>query len=605
MTGWADIQQLEWSHPWWVLLALQPLLMMLLLKQRRNQVLHYADAHLLAWVVRGSLGLRHGFWRKLLNVLAWLLLGCAMAGPRLPLVGDNGQNGTERQVVQRHEMDIMVVLDVSPSMMARDVSPQRLQRAKLKLLDLLPRLHGERLGLIAFSGSAGLVMPLSRDYAAMAYYLKLAEPALFDKMGTSISAALDLAVRSMPIEKSPHRALLLLTDAETSALSGPAGTALWASAEKLGRAGVKLFILGVATTEGAPIPLENGNNLVEEGAEVVSRMDTAGFTALAKLSGGKFATVEDGDGDLRALYDDGLLALPGGRQSAENVVAWQELYGRFLFPALLLFAILHFPFDWKALRLKMSFVSALLLIIMQGNNEVQATEIEAYTAYGTHKHVLAQSLYARLQGYNARMGEGAAAYRRKDYQYATRQFSEALLEAGDVKQRERAMYNLGNSYFMAGGFRAAADAFKGVLQYAPENQAARANLALAAGKLAVLGRAGKKTQGIEGRRGRQTGGSLGQDASDKTLFMEEDDKKKGKTPSAFDDLRRGENARLGAGEKVLAGSTAMLQGDSEQSYQAALKKLELSRDNPAALHKALITIEAAKEYTPQLEMPPW
>ena len=599
--NFAGLLQLDWSHPWWALLALQPLLMMLLLKLRSNQVLHYADAHLLAWVVRGSLVMGQDILSKLLNLLAWLLLGCALAGPRLPLV-----SGNEREATQRHEMDIMVLLDVSPSMMAQDVSPQRLQRAKLELLDLLPRLHGERLGLIAFSGSAGLVMPLSRDYSAVRYYLQMAEPALFDKTGTAIVSALDLAARKMPVETSPHRAILLLTDAETSALSGPAGTALWEAADRLRQANIKLFILGVGTAAGATIPLENGNNLVEEGADVVSRMDADGFTALAKVSEGKFTVVADGEGDWRALYDNGLLALPGGRQSAENVQAWQELFARFLFPALLLFLIAHFPFNWKKIQLRRVTVPVLLLFMaIDFSREVHAAETEAYAAYRSHQHILAQTLYAGLHGYTARMGEGAAAYRRKDYQYAIRQFGAALLEARDAGQRERAMYNLGNSYFKAGGFRAAADAYTGVLKYAPDNQAARTNLALSAGKLAELGKSGKKVQGIQGRRGRQTGGSVGQDASDKTLFMEEDDKKKIKSAGARNDIAKGENARLGADEKIVAGSNAALQADNDLSYNAALKKLELTRDNPAALHKALITIDAAKEYVPQPEMPSW
>ena len=215
MINWAELTQLEWAQPWWALLALQPVMMALLLKLRRNQVMHYADAHLLAWVVRGNLGVKHGFWNRLINFAAWILLACAIAGPRLPLLGDN-----EQQVKQRHEMDIMVILDVSPSMQAQDISPQRLQRAKLELLDLLPRLHGERLGLVAFSGSAAQIMPLSRDYAALRYYLQIAEPALFDASGTAISSALELAMRKLPQDKTGSRAILLLTDAESSALSG-------------------------------------------------------------------------------------------------------------------------------------------------------------------------------------------------------------------------------------------------------------------------------------------------------------------------------------------------------------------------------------------------
>ena len=97
MMNWAALSQLEWTHPLWALLALQPLLMGLLLKLRRRQILHYADAHLLAWVVRGSAGVKQEKWRGLLNIAAWLLLAGALAGPRLPLVSD-----PQQQTIQRH-----------------------------------------------------------------------------------------------------------------------------------------------------------------------------------------------------------------------------------------------------------------------------------------------------------------------------------------------------------------------------------------------------------------------------------------------------------------------------------------------------------------------
>ena len=608
MMSWGELMQLEWSHPWWALLALQPVAMMLLLKLRHNQVLHYADAHLLAWVVRGSLGMRQDILNKFLNLVAWLLLGCAIAGPRLPLASDN-----EQQSVQRHEMDIMVVLDVSPSMMARDISPQRLQRAKLELLDLLPRLHGERLGLIAFSGSAGLVMPLSRDYAAMRYYLKLAEPALFETPGTAIASALDLAIRKMPLEKTP-RAILLLTDAETSALSGPAGSALWGSAERLRQSGISLYILGVGTAAGATIPTANGNSIVDEGVDVVSRMDQAGFAELASKTNGKFVVVADGDGDWRSLYDNGLLTIPGGRQPAESVQAWQEKYAIFLLPALLLFYIIHFPVKWKWKQVKEVVLPLILftMLLDMGVKDVNAsvsddatTETQAYAAYHSQKHTLAQALYADLHGYAARMGEGAAAYRRKDYQYAIRQFSAALLEAREVRQREQALYNLGNSYFMAGGYRAAADAFLGVLQYAPSNQDARANLALSAGKLSEIGKTGKKSQGILGRRGRETGGRLGQDASNQSLAMAADDEKKKQSSAAGRELAQDEKASLNSAEKSSSSSNMFAQSGNDSTFSVALKKLELARDNPADLHKALVKIEAAKVYIPKQEMSPW
>lgn len=597
LPGWA---QLEWSHPWWVLLALQPVVMTLLLKLRRNQVMHYADANLLAWVVRGSLGGGRNGWRKLMNFIAWLLLACALAGPRLPLISNHEQAATPR-----HDIDVKVILDVSPSMQAQDISPQRLQRAKLELLDLLPRLHGERVGLIAFSGSAGLIMPLSRDYAALRYYLQIAEPALFDVAGTALASALDLALHKLAADTSRKHAILLLTDAEASALSGPAGAAVWEAADRLKAADVRLYILGVGTAQGSTIPQDNGSNIVDEGVDVVSRLDQTGFTELAKKTNGKFALVADGDGDWRSLYDDGLLSLPGNQQHAENVHAWQELYASFLLPALLLFFLIHFPLKLGLLLSRLMGLMLVMVLAHAGVPDVYAAEAEAYAAYRSHNHTLAQTLYADVAGYSARMGEGAAAYRRKDYQYAIKQFSTALLESHSSRQREQALFNLGNSYFMVMGYRAAADAFLGVLHYAPDNQDARANLALAAGKLDETGKQGKKSQGVLGRRGRETGGAMGDDANDKALSMEPDDNKKDRMLRQDSSLADGEQAKLSSGKAQAAGLASSVQADDDVVYRVALKKLELNADLAAAMHKSLIRIEAAREYVPQLEMSPW
>ncbi len=602
MINWSLLMQLEWTQPWWALLALQPLIMSLLLKLRRQQILHYADEKLLPWAVRGNVDSKLGRWRWLLNFVAWLLLAGALAGPRLPLVA-----GPEQQASQQHELDIMVLLDVSPSMYAQDISPQRLQRAKLELLDLLPRLQGERVGLIAFSGSAGLLMPLSRDYAALRYYLQMAEPTLFDVPGTAIGSALELALHKLQQNNSAHTAILLLTDAETSALSGPAGAAAWQAADKLKQAGVPLYILGVGTTEGSLITLPEGNTIVSEGVDVVSSLDQSGFAALADKANGKFALAVDGEGDWRTLYDRGILSLPGGKPRLENVQLWHELYANFLLPALLLFFVLNFPFKFKKQPLKVlaGLVLSVAMFAGAGGHEVYAAEPDAYVAYQQHNHNLAQTLYGAVPGYAGRMGEGAAAYRRKDYQYAIRQFSNALLIAHGNKDREQALFNLGNSFYLAGGYRAAADAFLGVLKYAPTNQDARANLALAAGKLAALNKPGKKSNGIAGRRGREVGGAMGEDAENKALSMDDSNDKKEQKLRLLQELADAEMARLSKEAKLPggAGSSAVL--DRELTYRAALKKLELAADKPVMLHKALIKIEASREYVPQAEMPPW
>ena len=110
--------------------------------------------------------------------------------------------------------------------------------------------------------------------------------------------------------------------------------------------------------------------------------------------------------------------------------------------------------------------------------------------------------------------------------------------------------------------------------------------------------------GITGRSGQQTGGGLGEDATDKPLFMDPSGDKKDRVLGLGSELADIEKARLRSGEKA-AGLNSSTTGDGDIAYRAALKKLELATDNPVVLHKALIKIEAAREYVPPLEMPPW
>ena len=602
-----ELLQLEWRHPWWGLLVLQPLIMALLLKLRRTQVLHYADTHLLAWVVRGNFGANQNRWIKIIHLIAWLLLACAAAGPRLPLMSE----GSVQKQASRHEMDIMVVLDVSPSMQAQDISPDRLQRARLELQDWLLQLRGERLGLVAFSGGAGLLMPLSRDVAAFRYYLQLADSSLFEMPGTAMSDALALAQRKLLLqEKSASRAVLLVTDGDTSALSGPAGLAVQEAVANLKQAGIKLYILGIGTQAGAPIPLAKGGYVEQDGAQVISRQDQAGFSDLAQLTGGKFVTVEDGAGDWHKLYDNGLLALPGNHRPAENVHAWRELYPWFLLPALVLLFVISFPVRLKSIKP----VAVLLFLLMNAPVENMGLPLaeaadtgwqDAYNAYRSHNYTLAQTLYSQLYGYSARMGEGAAAYRRRDYLYAVRQYSLALLEAREVQQRAAALFNLGNSYYLAGNDRAAADAYVGVLRLVPANRNAAANLALVSAKLARQTKPDKFSAGILGRRGAQTGGDLGQDISGVPVSIEPSVAEKGPQVQPGAEPLAGENATSRQNRKQSDSGVSNQTIDTERFYRAALKKLELVADKPAVLQKEMIKVDPAHAPATPGEMQPW
>ncbi|TCV82533.1 vWA domain-containing protein [Sulfurirhabdus autotrophica] len=607
MISMGELSQLEWRNAWWGWLMLQPLAMLVLLKLKRAKVLHYADNHLHPWVMRGNFGLKQGVGRSLIFLFAWFLLACAAAGPRLPIINTSGQKTPS---YHQHTIDMMVVLDVSPSMQANDISPNRLQRAKLELQDLIPQLHGERIGLIAFSGSAGLVMPLTGDYSAFQYYLHLAEPGLFEVPGSAIAASLELARKKLLQEKAGGRAILLITDAEASAFSGAQGVALLESAKQLKKNRIPLYILGVGTKSGASIPLADGGVVEQDGVPVISRLDQPGFTSIAELTNGKFAQVEDGDADWQKIYEKGILTIPGSKLPAENVHAWQELYPWFLILSLVLFTWYFFPFRLN--RPKPVAAAVMLVLVLSvsnyGTSKAYAAESdwqEAYSAYRQKNYTLAQTLYTQLHGFEARMGEGAAAYRRKDYHYAVKQFSSALLQAKDIKQREKALFNLGNSYFQAGNYRASSDAYLGVLSYALGNPSARANLALSAGMLAKQVKLDKYSEGILGRRGSQTGGDVGRDIGDVPVSMEPAAVEKSPIVRSDNEQLASSEAKLRQGGKSDNQRSPSNAVEADRLYRSALKKLELVADKPMDLQKELMKLEGMKDAAPPGEMLPW
>ena len=588
-----DPGQLDWRNPWWGLLALQPLLMAGWLFWRRQKIVHYADPHLQPWALRGRLGAAPVGWRNTINALAWVLLACAAAGPRTPLMVSQ-----QHATTLRHDLDLMLVLDVSPSMQAQDIAPQRLLRAKLKLLDLLPRLHGERVGLIVFSGNAGLLMPFTQDLRVVPHYLDLAQPTLFDLPGTNLAAALNLAHQILSAQPGRRGAVLLLSDGDVAALSGQTGAAALAAARQLSQINLPLYVLGVGSTAGMSIPLPGGGVLEHEGAPVSSALDVAGYTTLARLGGGRYASVTDGNNDLAALYDHGIAHLPGNPLAPDVAQAWRELYVWFLLPAWLLFLLAWLP--WTPRVLQAGLLAALLggsLPSQPAHASEPDSAAAAYLAYRSGHYVEAQALYAQVSGYPGTMGSGAAAYRRRDYSEAIRQFTQAALTARATSLRADALYNLGNSFFAAGNLRAAADAYRGVLKLRPRDSNAAANLALAAGQM-IQPQQPPRSTGVPGRRGTQLGDA--QTSGDQPVSMEPGKPKSGVEVDLSATQRALQDARLRSQVTAVGGRTAV----SEAAYQAALKKLEFSTDQAARIERQMVQ-QDSRQATSPVGLLPW
>jgi Ca-activated chloride channel homolog len=215
-----------------------------------------------------------------LSGLGLALVAVALAQP---------QCGSKAELTKRRGIDVVVALDASKSMLARDVAPSRLERAKLELNALLDELKGDRVGLVVFAGDAFVQCPLTSDYAAAKLFLRAVEPQQMPQGGSNIGAALKLAVQVLEgaDRGSKERVVVLLSDGED--LFGEVAEAL----EDIREKGVRVYAVGVGTEQGEPIPVYNRRGEFVEyqkdpaGQTVVTRLDRAGLEALAAASGGE------------------------------------------------------------------------------------------------------------------------------------------------------------------------------------------------------------------------------------------------------------------------------------------------------------------------------
>jgi Ca-activated chloride channel family protein len=216
-----------------------------------------------------------------LSGLGLALFGLALAQP---------QCGATSELTKRRGIDVVVALDASKSMLARDVQPSRLERAKLELTSLLDELKGDRVGLVAFAGDAFVQSPLTSDYSAVKLFLRAVDPEQMPQGGSNIGAALTLAkqVLDNADRGAKERVVVLLSDGED--LTGDVDEAVAA----LKDAGVQVLTVGVGSEQGEPIPVYNRRGEFVDykkdaaGQTVLTRMDRAGLTAIAQATGGTF-----------------------------------------------------------------------------------------------------------------------------------------------------------------------------------------------------------------------------------------------------------------------------------------------------------------------------
>lgn len=248
--------------------------------KRRDRVLATVNARIADRVAPGVSVTRPVF-KGALYSLGLLLFGVALAQP---------QCGSHTETTKRKGIDLVVALDVSKSMLAQDVQPSRLDRAKLELLTLLDELKGDRVGIVLFAGDAFIQCPLTSDYAAARLFLKEAKPDQMQQGGTNIGAALELAKKVFDgaDRGSKDRVVVLLSDGED--VFNEFGGIL----EELKEGGVRIYAVGIGSDNGSPIPVfDRGGNVVSYKKDkyaqtVLTRLDRTALLKLAEATDGEF-----------------------------------------------------------------------------------------------------------------------------------------------------------------------------------------------------------------------------------------------------------------------------------------------------------------------------
>lgn len=222
--------------------------------------------------------------------LAWVFVVLGLANPQI---------GSRMEKVQRKGIDVMVALDVSNSMLAEDIKPNRLLRAKNFISNFIAELNNDRLGLIIFAGKAYLQMPLTVDYSAAKLYLNAISTKMVPTQGTNIAEAVDLAMQSFIKGETKHKALLIITDGEDN--EGGAEEAIKRAADE----GVKTFVLGIGTEKGAPIPAGNSDfKRDESGAIVLTKANFEMMKSLADVGKGKAYLIGNSNDAIKEILSE-------------------------------------------------------------------------------------------------------------------------------------------------------------------------------------------------------------------------------------------------------------------------------------------------------------
>lgn len=265
-------------------------------------------------------------------VLKFIFLLLAMSLIILGIV--NPQIGSKLQEVKRKGADVMIALDVSNSMKAEDLSPNRLQRAKLAISKLIDKLEGDRIGIVVFGGEAYVQLPITTDYAAAKLFLETIDTDIIPTQGTAIGAAVRLSMESFGQDVGKNKAIIVITDGENH--EDDAVKAVEEAADR----GISVNTIGMGSPSGSPIPVYRNGTQVgfkkdKEGNTVITKLNEQMLQELASTGNGAYVHASNSETGLNAILDE-VNKLEKKNYESKMYSDYDDKFYYFLAPALLL-----------------------------------------------------------------------------------------------------------------------------------------------------------------------------------------------------------------------------------------------------------------------------
>lgn len=306
-------------------------------RRKRRQLAEFGDPELVSELMPDA--------SKARPVVKFSLLMVALA--LLIMAAARPQYGQKEKTVKRQGIEVMIALDISNSMMAEDVAPNRLDRAKQMLSKMIDRMVDDKVGLVVFAGEAYTQLPITCDYVSAKMFLNTITPALIPTQGTAIGAALETSIRSFGSQESDAgRAIILITDGENHEDDAIA------AAKHARELGIQVFVVGIGKPEGSPIPIAGTNNYIKDrsGQVVVSRLNEDMCQQIAQAGNGIYVRCDNTNTAMRALQQE-LDRIATAELETKVYADYNEQYQSFVLIALLLLVIDFFILERKNHRL--------------------------------------------------------------------------------------------------------------------------------------------------------------------------------------------------------------------------------------------------------------